>query len=158
MGLLFGHHGFYIRSLLLRLNPLFGGSAFRTFLCAASRWSSFVLIPFLAGLLFGLDGRKLLLVLRVLIPFLAGLLFGQTTRMESNGNESLNPLFGGSAFRTPFSFWAAKKSVLIPFLAGLLFGHPLRDAAGNPIGLNPLFGGSAFRTVLVHEAEVEGRS
>ena len=59
-----------------RLNPLFGGSAFRTDLYRGSEARIEVLIPFLAGLLFG-QGRGVIRVsIRVLIPFLAGLLFG----------------------------------------------------------------------------------
>ena len=36
----------------------------------------------------------------VLIPFLAGLLFGRRARLNHNKLQRLNPLFGGSAFRT----------------------------------------------------------
>ncbi len=40
----------------------------------------------------------------VLIPFLAGLLFGRKAEVKGRGEIRLNPLFGGSAFRTaPFS-------------------------------------------------------
>ena len=59
----------------------------------------------------------------VLIPFLAGLLFGRRHAWREGIGLCLNPLFGGSAFRTFFlviRMWQ--------------------------IGLNPLFGGSAFRT------------
>ncbi len=58
----------------------------------------------------------------VLIPFLAGLLFGPDGRGWYRGIKCLNPLFGGSAFRTPASPTSLKAAVLIPFLAGLLFG------------------------------------
>ena len=59
----------------------------------------------------------------VLIPFLAGLLFGRRCPRDFNAFRGLNPLFGGSAFRT----------------MELLVGGALSR-------LNPLFGGSAFRT------------
>ena len=58
----------------------------------------------------------------VLIPFLAGLLFGRHTCANSSQNGSLNPLFGGSAFRTVTLNNLGVSAVLIPFLAGLLFG------------------------------------
>ena len=83
-----------------------------------------VLIPFLAGLLFGLlAGGGLRPAHPVLIPFLAGLLFGRLTVGDP-----------------------ASMRVLIPFLAGLLFGQDrLWQRPASP-RLNPLFGGSAFRT------------
>ncbi len=58
----------------------------------------------------------------------------------------LNPLFGGSAFRTYWSDDLLPYRVLIPFLAGLLFGRRDPRLIGNHERLNPLFGGSAFRT------------
>ncbi len=58
----------------------------------------------------------------------------------------LNPLFGGSAFRTELERGFNRSLVLIPFLAGLLFGHCMRYTVVVRRGLNPLFGGSAFRT------------
>ncbi len=60
---------------------------------------------------------------RVLIPFLAGLLFGPDIAQSGYGNDGLNPLFGGSAFRTHEAEVDGRPVVLIPFLAGLLFGH-----------------------------------
>ncbi len=62
--------------------------------------SPFVLIPFLAGLLFGPTLIADFGDLEVLIPFLAGLLFGLRARLEWRHWLRLNPLFGGSAFRT----------------------------------------------------------
>ena len=59
----------------------------------------------------------------------------------------LNPLFGGSAFRTQVKRDLLHEArVLIPFLAGLLFGLGLPGGKVDAGGLNPLFGGSAFRT------------
>ena len=80
------------------LNPLFGGSAFRT-VDDRLRCPAWVLIPFLAGLLFGPRGCLPWRSRWVLIPFLAGLLFGQPRKEARHGIP-----------------------VLIPFLAGLLFG------------------------------------
>ena len=59
----------------------------------------------------------------VLIPFLAGLLFGRIFFGVTAFAMRLNPLFGGSAFRTDK-------------YTGFM----------EIYGLNPLFGGSAFRT------------
>ena len=60
---------------------------------------------------------------------------------------SLNPLFGGSAFRTKVDAGEdPRAAVLIPFLAGLLFGPVVPRGRTGVHGLNPLFGGSAFRT------------
>ncbi len=69
----------------------------------------YVLIPFLAGLLFGLGSARTESGSSVLIPFLAGLLFGRDTP------------------------WGAPlRRVLIPFLAGLLFGrHSCRPFGGH---------------------------
>ena len=85
-----------------------------------------VLIPFLAGLLFGPWLVRDLIGPMVLIPFLAGLLFGRYHDRSS-----------------PCS------PVLIPFLAGLLFGLNLLPDRRIKTCLNPLFGGSAFRTLMV---------
>ena len=60
--------------------------------------------------------------MKVLIPFLAGLLFGHPRDSNRNTGGRLNPLFGGSAFRTSSFTEAERLTVLIPFLAGLLFG------------------------------------
>ncbi len=60
----------------------------------------------------------------VLIPFLAGLLFGLARAIGVSPRAGLNPLFGGSAFRTRLHRGAGRRGrVLIPFLAGLLFGR-----------------------------------
>ncbi len=59
-----------------------------------------VLIPFLAGLLFGRVGPGVSGPAPVLIPFLAGLLFGPGGFSGPRRQVGLNPLFGGSAFRT----------------------------------------------------------
>ena len=85
------------------LNPLFGGSAFRTHGVAPRSSADQVLIPFLAGLLFGRAALTRRRALRVLIPFLAGLLFGPEWEEIAIAKKRLNPLFGGSAFRTPLS-------------------------------------------------------
>ena len=47
------------------------------------------------------------------------------TALDENFDRliGLNPLFGGSAFRTPTPSDLLTYAVLIPFLAGLLFGH-----------------------------------
>ncbi len=58
------------------LNPLFGGSAFRTGVRVCPCRKAGVLIPFLAGLLFGPSSKDISPPASVLIPFLAGLLFG----------------------------------------------------------------------------------
>ena len=105
-----------------------------------------VLIPFLAGLLFGHDGFHSRIFLRVLIPFLAGLLFGPKRDGGHGADSSLNPLFGGSASRTFFLSIGTMFFVLIPFLAGLLFGRGRLGHVADGRRLNPLFGGSAFRT------------
>ena len=86
--------------MVISLNPLFGGSAFRTTAERVFSRADHVLIPFLAGLLFGQRKFSTSPRTSVLIPFLAGLLFGR-------------PLF--PKFRN-------ERAVLIPFLAGLLFG------------------------------------
>ena len=82
------------------LNPLFGGSAFRTSPGVGSQQKTAVLIPFLAGLLFGRYVHVQSATRPVLIPFLAGLLFGPLENEEDAKMKCLNPLFGGSAFRT----------------------------------------------------------
>ena len=82
----------------------------------------------------------------VLIPFLAGLLFGRDAVTLVPGPQGLNPLFGGSAFRTHGARFARMGRVLIPFLAGLLFGPAVMATMLPWPRLNPLFGGSAFRT------------
>ena len=69
----------------------------------------------------------------VLIPFLAGLLFGPNPG-DLEDLRGLNPLFGGSAFRT------------ICILVFVLIDS-----------LNPLFGGSAFRTACGRR-NMRGRS
>ena len=46
----------------------------------------------------------------VLIPFLAGLLFGHHTKEIQMMPEGLNPLFGGSAFRTRLRHKCARRS------------------------------------------------
>ena len=75
-GLLFGLNGTPTNWRMIRLNPLFGGSAFRTTLNSMLFPDEVVLIPFLAGLLFGPSITRTLYTRVVLIPFLAGLLFG----------------------------------------------------------------------------------
>ena len=67
-----------------------------------------VLIPFLAGLLFGPASAATASDSDVLIPFLAGLLFGPASPPCRTRRTRLNPLFGGSAFRT------ADRLVLLP--------------------------------------------
>ena len=129
------------------LNPLFGGSAFRTPRRRPSRGQR-GLNPLFGGSAF----RTLEAVVKfdddgVLIPFLAGLLFGPSSSPQMAAVGSLNPLFGGSAFRTYLLWVYYVKEVLIPFLAGLLFGPPMPEGFAPYRGLNPLFGGSAFRTV-----------
>ena len=80
----------------------------------------------------------------VLIPFLAGLLFGQDTPMKFPAHFGLNPLFGGSAFRTPLQAGRAVSQVLIPFLAGLLFGRtPASPPSARPV-LIPFLAGLLF--------------
>ena len=83
----------------------------------------------------------------VLIPFLAGLLFGRDGLATCLVGAGLNPLFGGSAFRTLMEGKRMDVKVLIPFLAGLLFGQLFASTRPRDRGLNPLFGGSAFRTL-----------
>ncbi len=102
-GLLFGQRFGQTTSRLQRLNPLFGGSAFRTGLRPRSVRGGYVLIPFLAGLLFGPIRKKPWTFISVLIPFLAGLLFGRSMSWARRRVWGLNPLFGGSAFRTDLS-------------------------------------------------------
>ena len=85
----------------------------------------------------------------VLIPFLAGLLFGRRHPRGRPGRKSLNPLFGGSAFRT----WEQARdhfraAVLIPFLAGLLFGRGRRQKGGPMVVLIPFLAGLLFGPVV----------
>ena len=106
------------------LNPLFGGSAFRTRSAPVLSRKS-VLIPFLAGLLFGLRQHRERARPRGLNPLFGGSAFRTVGGKKEAQWWGLNPLFGGSAFRTPYESRAGLGTgVLIPFLAGLLFGPP----------------------------------
>ena len=89
----------------------------------------------------------------VLIPFLAGLLFGPGSASHRWDGRGLNPLFGGSAFRTFDDGSAVVACGLNPLFGGSAFRTPAMANAIGPIRLNPLFGGSAFRTQLVERAK-----
>ncbi len=82
------------------LNPLFGGSAFRTRRIIRERAAE------------GLN------------PLFGGSAFRTQGGTPTYFGGGLNPLFGGSAFRTGGDWVPAiGLEVLIPFLAGLLFGR-----------------------------------
>ena len=78
-------------------------------------------------------------------PLFGGSAFRTVLTAAYHKRRGLNPLFGGSAFRTPSLPTSCWCTVLIPFLAGLLFGQDKQWNTSTPC-LNPLFGGSAFRT------------
>ena len=99
-GLLFGRRARRTSCFIVRLNPLFGGSAFRTSRSIATP-VSFCLNPLFGGSAFRTVSQKEIIIKEfVLIPFLAGLLFGPDKQRQQEDAMRLNPLFGGSAFRT----------------------------------------------------------
>ena len=82
-------------------------------------------------------------------PLFGGSAFRTTLGPTSGVSEGLNPLFGGSAFRTgPKEDIMAKTRSLNPLFGGSAFRTDWPAVVGGKKGLNPLFGGSAFRTKL----------